>query len=77
MNLELVGKGLLVLGIGIAILGGLLWALGKLFPNLSQFPGTIKIETGSLTCVFPILAMIIISVVLTVILNLAARFLNK
>ena len=77
MNLELVGKGLLVLGIGIAILGGLLWVLGKLFPNLSQFPGTIKIETGSLTCVFPILAMILISVVLTVILNLAARFLNK
>ena len=77
MNLELVGKGLLVLGIGIAILGGLLWVLGKLFPNLSQFPGTIKIETGGLTCVFPLLAMILISVVLTVILNLAARFLNK
>jgi hypothetical protein len=77
MNLELAGKWLLIFGLGLAVCGALLWLLGKALPNLTQFPGTIKIQTSGLTCVVPLLAMILISVVLTVILNLAARFLNK
>ena len=77
MNLELVGKWLLILGIGIAVFGIILWLLGKALPNLSQFPGTIRFQTGGLTCVVPLLAMIVLSILLTVILNLAARFLNK
>ena len=77
MNFDSIGRLLLVLGLGLALLGGLIWLVGRFLPGLSQFPGTIKIQGSGLTCVFPLLACILISIVLTILLNLAARFLNK
>ncbi len=71
-NLEILARWLVVIGIGIAVLGGLLWLLSRI-PGLSSLPGTIKIEGSGFTCIIPLLAMIVISVVLTILLNLAAR----
>ena len=71
-NLEVLARWLLIIGISIAMLGGILWLLSRV-PGLSSLPGTIKIEGSGFTCVIPLLAMIVISVVLTVVLNLAAR----
>lgn len=75
--IESIGRWLVVGGLVIAALGGVLWLAGRLFPNLSQFPGTIRVQSGGLTCVIPILASIIFSIVLTLLLNLAARLFNK
>ncbi len=72
-NLEILARWLVVIGIGIAVLGGILWLLSRI-PGLSSLPGTIKIEGSGFTCIIPLLAMIVISVVLTVLLNLAARW---
>ncbi len=72
-NLEILARWLVVIGIGIAALGGILWLLSRI-PGLSSLPGTIKIEGSGFTCVIPLLAMIVISVVLTILLNLAARW---
>ncbi len=72
-NLEVLARWLVIIGIGIAILGGILWLLSRI-PGLSSLPGTIKIEGSGFTCVIPLLAMIVISVVLTILLNLAARW---
>ena len=76
-GLDTLGRWLVIGGLVIVVLGGLIWLAARLFPNLSQFPGTIRIQTGGLTCVFPILASIIFSIVLTVLLNVIARFFNK
>ncbi len=72
-NLEILARWLVIIGIGIAALGGILWLLSRI-PGLSSLPGTIKIEGSGFTCVIPLLAMIVISVVLTILLNLAARW---
>ena len=72
-NLEILARWLVIIGIGIAVLGGILWLVSRI-PGLSSLPGTIKIEGSGFTCVIPLLAMIVISVVLTVLLNLAARW---
>jgi hypothetical protein len=72
-NLEILARWLVVIGIGIAVLGGILWLLSRI-PGLSSLPGTIKIEGSGFTCIIPLLAMIVISVVLTLLLNLAARW---
>jgi len=74
---ESLGRWLIVGGLAIALLGGILWLAARLFPNLSQFPGTFRIQSGGSTCVVPILASIIFSIVLTLLLNLVARLLNK
>jgi len=71
-NLEVLARWMVIIGISIAVLGGILWLLSRI-PGLSSLPGTIKIEGSGFTCIIPLLAMIVISVVLTVILNLAGR----
>lgn len=75
-GLDVIGRWLVGLGVLLVVVGGLIWLLGKVFPNLSQFPGTLRIQGAGFTCVFPFLAMIIVSVVLTIILNLFSRFLK-
>jgi Na+/phosphate symporter len=75
-GLELIGRWLLLLGIALAVIGGLIWLLARWFPSLSQFPGTLRFQMGGLTCVFPLLASIVLSVLLTLLLNVLARFLN-
>lgn len=78
MSPETAGKWLLILGLGIMLLGGLVWLLGRVWPGLSSFPGTIRFQSagGAVTCVIPILASIVLSIILTVLLNLAAKWLK-
>ncbi len=75
-NFEMIGRWLVAGGIVIAVLGGIVWALGR-FAGLNRLPGTLRIEGSGFTCVIPILASIVLSLVLTVALNLLARFLNR
>jgi hypothetical protein len=76
MGLDTIGRWLVVAGLGLALLGGAIWFLARVFPNLSQIPGTIRIQGGGFTCVFPLLASIILSIILTILLNLIIRFLR-
>jgi hypothetical protein len=76
MNLEIAGKWLLIAGLVLAILGGLVWLVGRLWPGLANFPGTIRLQAGGMTCVIPLLASIVLSVLLTVLLNLAAKLIK-
>ncbi len=77
MALERIGAGLMVLGVLLLLVGGLLWVAGRFLPDLSRLPGTIRIEGGGVTCIFPLLASIVLSLLLTVLLNVIARLLNR
>ena len=71
MGLESLGKMLLVLG-GIILAAGLLFLLaGRL--GLGRLPGDIVIRGENYVFYFPLVTMIIISVVLTLIFNLLRR----
>lgn len=75
-NLENLGKLLVVLGVVVVIVGGILWLVGRLSGS-QVLPGTLRIEIPGGSCVIPILASLVISVVLTLVLNLLARWLGK
>lgn len=77
MDLNSIGKLIIYLGAGLLVLGGLVLLLGKLNLPLGRLPGDIRIETESFTCVFPLVTSILVSVLLTVGLNLLLRWLNK
>jgi len=67
---------LIILG-GILILAGIfVWAAGRI-PFFKNFPGTLRFEIGGLTCIFPILASIVISLVLTLVLNIIGRIFGQ
>ena len=65
------GRVLLIIGVVLVVIGGLA-ALGVRLP-FGRLPGDIAIEGERGSFYFPIVTMIIISVVLTVLVNLFLR----
>jgi phosphotransferase system glucose/maltose/N-acetylglucosamine-specific IIC component len=74
-NLEWIGRWIMIAGGVLVMVGAAVWLLSKI-PWLSQLPGTLRIEGKGFTCIFPVLAMIILSVVLTLVLNIVALLIN-
>lgn len=72
-----VAKLFLLLGVVLVILGGLLYLAARLNLPLGRLPGDIYLQRGNLTCMFPLVSSIAVSVLLTILLNLIVRFLNK
>ena len=71
-GLESVGKMLLVLG-AIALALGLVLILAPKIPYVGRLPGDILVRRGNFTLYFPLVTMIVASIVLTVILNFVLR----
>ncbi|MBX3085918.1 MAG: DUF2905 domain-containing protein [Anaerolineae bacterium] len=79
MSLDSIGGLLVVAGLGIAALGGVLLLISRV-PGLNQLfnlPGDIRIQTENVSCFFPIVSMIILSVLLTIIANVIIRLINR
>ncbi|AGL01241.1 DUF2905 domain-containing protein [Desulfoscipio gibsoniae] len=66
------GKLILMLGLFMVIIGGLLMVVGKI-PGLGRLPGDIFVQRGNFTFYFPVVTMIIVSLVLTLLLNVLFR----
>jgi hypothetical protein len=73
LDLSGLGRILLVFGIGLAGFGGLLWLLGKTGLPLGRLPGDIRIEVSGFSCFFPLASAILLSLILTLLLNLILR----
>ena len=76
MNFTELGKWLVIAGLGLVLLGGVIWLLGHI-PIFGNLPGDIRIQTQNFGCFFPIVSMIILSIVATIILNIIVRIVNK
>ena len=79
IDLNTIGRITLIIGILLAVLGGVLMLLARIpfFSNLGNLPGDIRIETQGFSCFIPIVSMILISVVLTIALNIVVRLINR
>lgn len=67
-----IGRWLIGLGVVLVIAGLLFLVLGRL-PWLGRLPGDIVIERPHLTVYIPLGTMLLVSLVLTVLVNLIAR----
>ena len=71
MDLSALGKLVIWLGLGLAMFGVLLLAVGKgVLPHL---PGDMSFKLGSVRVFFPLATSIVLSIVLTIVLNLFLR----
>ena len=64
---------LIILGILLIIGGGLVYLAARFGLPLGRLPGDIRIQTGNVTCFFPLATMLIVSIVLTIVVNVLAR----
>lgn len=76
MPLEGLGKILLIAG-GVIVVIGLLLVFSQHIPFFGKLPGDIFIKKDNWSFYFPIVTFLIVSVVLTIIINLVLFFLRK
>jgi hypothetical protein len=79
--METLGKYLLIFGAVLLIAGGLVFfgAKAGLFDQLplGRLPGDFHWQIGGISCFLPLATSIVLSVILTVLLNLIARLTNR
>lgn len=75
-NLSDLGKVLLLVGAVIVVLGALLLVLGRV-PFLGRLPGDIYVRRGGTSFYFPIATCLVLSVILTVLVNLVLFLLRR
>lgn len=68
------GKYILIAGIFILIAGLLIYFFHDYFKWIGKLPGDIRIEKENFHFYFPLVTMIIFSVVITIIINIFKRF---
>jgi Protein of unknown function (DUF2905). len=75
-DIGFLGKLLVLAGGAIVLIGAAVWLLSGtgLFGRL---PGDIRIERPGITCVFPLASMIVLSLLLTVVVNVILRMMKK
>ena len=71
-----IGNGLVWIGLGIAAVGLLVRFAPGLFTWFGHLPGDIRIESDDSRVLIPITSMIVVSVVLTVVVNVIASLLR-
>jgi len=76
VNFENIGKILIIAGIGIALLGGIIFLFSRV-PFMGNLPGDINIKRENFSLQIPCATSIILSIILTVIINIIIRFLIK
>lgn len=67
---------LMIGGIVLFLLGGGLYLAAKFGIPLGRLPGDIRIEREGFSFYFPLASSILVSVVLTIVVNLIIRFLK-
>ena len=68
------GKWIIIAGVVIVIIGILIYFFHDKLNWLGKLPGDIRIEKDNFRFYFPIVTMIIISIVLTILINIFKKF---
>jgi hypothetical protein len=66
-------KFLLIAGAACFVIA-LLWEIGGKYLGLGRLPGDISVDRGNFKFYFPIVTCIVLSILLTLLLNLFGRF---
>ncbi|MFW6082738.1 MAG: DUF2905 domain-containing protein [Chloroflexota bacterium] len=75
-GLEPVAKLMVAMGVVLVLLGGVVWLLSR-STLFGQLPGYIRIERDGVTCFVPLASSIILSLLLTIVLNVIVRLINR
>ena len=77
MKMENIARFIILAGIALIVIGVIVLGLAKLNFPLGRLPGDIRIESQNGSFYFPITTSILVSIILTVLINLIGRFLKR
>lgn len=69
------GKYILLIGGAIVLVGLVVYFFGDKLHWIGRLPGDIRVERGNMRFYFPVVTMIVLSLLLTLIVNVIRRFL--
>ena len=75
--MENIARFLVIGGIVLILIGGGVYLAAKFGIPLGRLPGDIRIEGENISFYFPITSSILVSVVLTIVINIIMRFFRK
>jgi hypothetical protein len=75
MDLQGIGRVVIVAGIALAVLGLVIWFGGRL--GLGSLPGDLRFGDEDWGCYVPIASMIVLSLLLTVVVNVLLRLFDR
>jgi hypothetical protein len=75
--METIARYLMLAGIVLFLIGGGIFLAAKFGIPLGRLPGDVRIEGENGSFYFPITSSILISVILTIVVNLISRLLRK
>jgi hypothetical protein len=73
----MIGKWMLILGVVLVVVGTVVWLVESLGLPLGRLPGDVRMRGEGWSFHLPIMTCIIVSVVLTVMLNLLLWFFRR
>jgi len=67
------GRWMIVIGLGLAAIGVLIVLLSRAGIPIGRLPGDIRLQGQNVTCLIPLASMILVSLILTIAINLLLR----
>lgn len=67
---------LVVMGLVLLVAGGIVYIAGRMGITFGRLPGDIRIEGSSMTCVIALGTSILLSIILTIALNIFVRLMK-
>jgi hypothetical protein len=75
--MESLARLLVILGLILIVVGGILFLFSRIGVPLGRLPGDIRVESGNMTCLIGLGTSLLLSVLLTVIINIVLRMLDR
>jgi len=75
--MESLARYLMLGGIALFLIGGGVYLAAKFGIPLGRLPGDIRIEGENGSFYFPVTSSILVSIILTILINIISRFMNK
>ena len=72
-----ISRYILIAGIILLLVGGVVYLFERAGFRMGGLPGDIRFESNNASCVVALGTSILLSIILTIILNLAARWMSK
>ncbi len=77
MGADTFARVLMIFGAAVVVIGGLIWLISRLGFPVGQLPGDISVQGENSSFYFPIVSSIVISILLTVIINVVLWLMRK